>query len=342
MYRITFQSLVAVALASLAWCAITPPSLAASDPPTMKAVRIDGFGGVEVMKYEDAAKPVAGPDQVLIHIRAAGVNPVDWKIREGMLRGQKLPMPFILGFDVSGVVETVGDSVKDFKVGDEVYAYLSLMSGGGYAEYVAAPASTVTKKPTNVDHVKAAAVPLAALTAWQALFDRAGLKSGQTVLIHGAAGGVGHFAVQLAKAKGAKVIATASEKNLDFVKGLGADQVIDYRKQKFEEVAKDVDVVFDMIGGDTLERSYGVVKEGGFVVSIVAPPNAEKLAARKARGAVLLVKPDAKELAEITTLIESGAVKPEVSATFALKDAAKAHEKSKAGVDRGKIVLTVP
>jgi NADPH:quinone reductase-like Zn-dependent oxidoreductase len=246
-----------------------------------------------------------------------------------------------MGFDVSGVVESVGKGVERFKVGDLVFSYLPISSGGAYAEYVVAPETAVAAKPKSIDHVHAAAVPLAALTAWQALFDKAGLKAGQTVLIHAGSGGVGHFAVQLAKAKGAKVIATSSAKNLDFLEELGADQAIDYKTQKFEELVKDVDVVLDPIGGETLARSYQVVKPGGFLVSIVEPPSPEKLEARGIRGAVFLVQPDAKELAEIGALIEAGKVKPVVSETYPLADARKAQESSQTGHARGKIVLVV-
>ena len=327
--------LFAVASLSLTGAGLEP------EPATMKAVRIHAAGDTSVLKYEDAPRPVAAAGEILVRVHAAGVNPVDWKIRSGAFGGLKFPA--ILGYDVSGTVEQVGEGVKEFKTGDEVFAYLSLSKGGGYAQYVSVPAKEAAKKPAKADHKQAAAVPLAALTAWQAMFDKADLKAGQTILIHGAAGGVGHFAVQLAHAKGAKVIATASAENAEFVKGLGADQVIDYKKEKFEEVVKDADVVFDVIGGETLERSYAVLKEGGYLVSIVAAPDKAKLDARKAKGTNMLVKPDGKQLAEIATLIDEGKVKPDVSAEFELKDAAKAHERSKSGGSgRGKIVLIVP
>lgn len=308
---------------------------------TMKAVRMHDFGGVDVLKFEDATKPAPGPGEVLVHVKAAGVNPVDWKIRDGMMRGA-ISLPFTPGFDVSGTVEATEASVKNFAKGDEVFAYLAITKGGGYAEYAVVPAKDLAKKPSTVDHIHAAAVPLAGLTAWQALFDHAQLSKGQTILIHGAAGGVGHFAVQLAKWKGATVIATASAANEEFVKQLGADTVIDYKNQRFEEIAKNVDVVFDMIGGDTLERSYGVLKDGGYLVSIVAPPSPEKLKLKNAKGSVFLVMPNAAELAQIAKLIDEGIVNAEVSTTFELKDAAKAQERSKNGGGRGKIVLTIP
>jgi NADPH:quinone reductase-like Zn-dependent oxidoreductase len=222
-----------------------------------------------------------------------------------------------------------------------VYAFVALSRGGAYAEYAVAQAGEIARKPKSIDHVHAAGVPLAALTAWQALFDTAKLEKGQTVLIHAGAGGVGHFAVQLAKAKGATVIATASERNHDFLRKLGADRVIDYRAQKFEEVAKDVDVVLDSIGGDTLERSYAALKPGGFVVSIVAQPDAEKLKDRGVNGARILVKPSTEQLGKIADLIDAGKVKPHVSEELPLREAARAHELSEAGHTRGKIVLKV-
>jgi NADPH:quinone reductase-like Zn-dependent oxidoreductase len=318
------------------------PNAGVATNDTMKAVRMHDFGGPEVLKYEDVERPSPAAGEVLIHVHAAGINPVDWKLRDGMGKGRITP-PWTMGFDVSGIVESADVSVGDFKKGDEVFAYLPISKGGAYAEYVAVPSSAVASKPKTIDHVHAAAVPLAALTAWQALFDQAKLQPGQTVLIHGAAGGVGHFAVQFAVNKGVKVFATASAQNAEFVKGLGAERVIDYKKEKFEEIAKDVDVVFDMIGGETLDRSYQCLKEGGYLVSIVAGPDREKLAARKARGSVFLVMPNGEELTQIASLIDAGKIKPDVSATFELKDAAKAQEMSKSGGSgRGKIVLTVP
>jgi NADPH:quinone reductase-like Zn-dependent oxidoreductase len=326
-----------------AWLASSVLLLADAQAPetTMKAVRLHAYGGADALVYEDAPRPVPKQGEVLVKVHAAGVNPVDWKLRSGAFKDPRTKFPLILGFDVSGVVESVGAGVEKTKPGDEVYAYLSLAHGGGYAEYVAVPESDLAKKPASLDHAHAGAVPLAALTAWQALFDTAGLKEGQTVLVHGGAGGVGHFAVQLAKAKGAKVIATGSETSQAFLKELGADVTIDYRAQKFEDVAKDVDVVLDTIGGDTLDRSYGVLRKGGFLVSIVARTDSAKLKERELRGATILVKPDGKELAEISALIEAGKVKPHVSETFPLAEAGKAHAKSETGHVRGKLVLLV-
>jgi NADPH:quinone reductase-like Zn-dependent oxidoreductase len=326
----------------------------AKAPPatTMKAIRQYGHGGPEVLKYEDAPKPSAKAGEVLIAIHAAAVNPVDWKLREGRRGGNAsggTTEPTIPGFDVAGVIESVGQGVTKFKRGDEVFAMTSLRlgaggggTGGAYAEYVAVSDNQVAKKPANVDFEHAAAVPLAALTAWQALFETAKLSQGQTVLIHAGAGGVGHFAVQMAKARGAKVIATASStENLAFLKQIGADVIINYKEQKFEDVAKEVDVVLDTIAGETQERSFACLKEGGFLVSILQQPDAEKLKQHKVRGAVMLVKPNGTQLSEIATLIEAGKIKPEVSATFPLTEAGKAQELSKAGHVRGKIALKV-
>ena len=328
------------AVAALVLAAVSAAE-ARQSAQTMKAIRFHAFGGPEVLSLEDAPRPEPKQGEVLVRVRAAGVNPVDWKIRSGHLRALNPDLPQTPGFDVSGTVEELGAGVERFKKGDEVYGYLSLKRGGAYAEFVVAAESELASKPKKLDHVQAAAVPLAGLTAWQALFDTAGLKEGQRVLIHAGAGGVGHFAVQLAKARGAHVIATASEKNLAFLRELGADEVIDYRAQKFEELARDVDVVLDPIGGDTLERSLLVMKKGGFLVSIVGDVPQAKLAERGLRGAAILVAPNAKELAEIGALIDAGKVKPVVSEVVPLAEARRAHELSQTGHTRGKIVLRV-
>src|SRR5262245_8290661 len=241
-----------------------------SATPAMKAVVIHEYGGPEVLKYEDIARPEPSDDQLLIRVIAAGVNPVDGMIRSGIFdKDGNRAFPIILGGDVAGVVEKVGSKITKFKAGDPVFAYVSLDNSGGYAQYALVTEREAAPRPKSLTFVEAAAVPIVALTAWQALIDTAGLNSGQTVLIHGGSGGVGSFAIQIAKARGAKVIATASTANQDLLKQLGADVTIDYTKQKFEDVAKDVDVVLDSIGGDTLARSYGVVKKGGIIVSLV-------------------------------------------------------------------------
>ncbi len=327
----------------LATSTLLASTLATTTPAadTMKAVRIHKHGGPEMLTYEDVPKPAAAADEVLIRVHAAGVNPVDWKIAAAPMGGFGPPLPAILGFDVSGVVEDAGADAKTFKKGDEVYSYLPLGKGGGYAEFVAVQEKFVAKKPAKIDHVHAAGVPLAALTAWQALFDQGGLKEGQTVLIHGGAGGVGHFAVQFAKSKGAKVIATARPEHQAFLKELGVDTPVDYTTQKFEDFAKDVDLVLDPIGGDTQARSIGCVKSGGRLISIVQPPDAEKCKARGITGKVFLVQQNAGQLDEIAALIDAGKVKPHVSEQIPLADAGKAHQLSKNGHTQGKIVLTV-
>src|SRR5262245_258062 len=223
---------------------------------TMKAIVFHEFGDSDVLKYEEAAVPRPAQGEMLVQVYAAGVNPVDWKVRKGYLKELNPQLPQIPGFDLSGVVARVGEGVTRFKKGDAVFAYMSLKRGGAYAEYTIVREDEAALKPAKLDHVNAAAVPLAALTAWQALFDKAGLAAGQNVLIHGAAGGVGTFAVQLAKSRGAKVIGTASASNQAFLREIGADRTVDYRDQKLEEVVKDVDVVLDTVGGDTLERSF--------------------------------------------------------------------------------------
>jgi NADPH:quinone reductase-like Zn-dependent oxidoreductase len=312
-----------------------------TSPTTMTAVRVHEPGGREVLKVEQAPRPVPGNGEMLVRVHAAAINPVDWKMRKGGRGRTGGAEGFILGFDISGIVDQVGPGVTKFKAGDAVFAMLGLQRGGGYAEYAVVKEDEAAMKPAKASHVEAAAVPLAALTAWQALFDTAHLDKGQTVLIHAGAGGVGHFAIQLAKWKGAHVIATASKDNLDFLKQLGADEAIDYRNQKFEDVAKDVDVVLDSIGGDTQQRSFSVLKKGGMLVSIVGRPGAQKASDAGVRAAGILVKPNSDELARIAKLIDDGQVKPIVSKTFPLADVAQAHELSETGHARGKIVLVV-
>jgi NADPH:quinone reductase-like Zn-dependent oxidoreductase len=308
----------------------------------MKAVRIHNYGGPEVLKFEDAPRPQPGNGEVLVRIHAAAVNPVDWKIRTGRYKDRlQYPLPFIPGWDFSGVVEATGPGVTRLKKGDEVYARPDIARNGAYAEYIVAKESEVALKPKSVDHVKAAAIPLAALTAWQALFDTAGLKSGQKVLIHGASGGVGSFAAQLAKWKGAHVIGTASGRNQSFLRELGVDEPIDYEKTRFEDVVHDVDVVLDTIGGDTQNRSWKVLKKGGILVSIVSPPSAEEAAKHGVRSGYVFVQPNATQLAEIAKLVDSGKLKPVVETVLPLAEARRAHEQSETDHTRGKIVLKV-
>jgi NADPH:quinone reductase-like Zn-dependent oxidoreductase len=309
---------------------------------TMKAVSIYSYGGPEVLMYEDAPRPRARAGEVQIRVHAAGVNPVDWKIREGHLKEMlHHTFPLVLGWDVSGVVEALGPGVGRLKVGDEVYSRPDILRNGAYAEYIIVKESEVALKPTSLDHIQAAAIPLAGLTAWQSLFEAAGLSSGQRVLIHAAAGGVGTFAVQLAKWKGAYVIGTASAHNHDFLRLLGADEIIDYQATRFEEVVREVDVVFDTLGGDTQERSWKVMKRGGILVSIAGPPSPELATAHRVRQAFVFVKPNAMQLAELAKLADSGKLKSVVETVLPLADARRAQALSQGGHTRGKIVLKV-
>ena len=322
--------------------ALAATSLGHADKPTMKAVVIHEYGGPEVLKYEDVPQPEPKQDQLRIHVIAAGVNPVDGMIRSGMFdkEGHRA-FPVILGGDISGVVERVGSNITKFKSGDPVFAYVSLDNSGGYAQYAVVTEREAAPKPKSLTYVEAAAVPIVALTAWQALIDTAKLKAGQTVLIHGGSGGVGSFAIQIAKAHGAKVIATASAANQELLKQLGADVAIDYTKQNFENIAKDVDVVLDSIGKDTLARSYGVVKKGGIIVSLVARPDPAELEKHGIRGEALSVDPNSDELSEIGKLIDEKKINVIVSQTFPLSEARKAQEQVATGHTRGKIVLKV-
>lgn len=310
---------------------------------TMRAISQDVTGGPEVLKETELPRPEPGVGQILIAVRAAGVNPTDWKHRADGLFVRTLPR--VLGWDVSGVVVAVGMGVTLHQPGDEVFGMVPYPYGvGTHAEYVTGPARAFVPKPAALDHVQAGALPLAALTAYQALVDTADVQPGQRVLIHAAAGGVGHLAVQIAKARGAHVIGTASAAKHDFLRSLGADEVIDYRETDFAEAAGPVDVVLDTIGGDTLTRSLGVVREGGTVVSILArsaPEDTAKAAERGVRLALLIVEADQAGMREIAALAGSGALRAHIAATFPLEQAAKAHEMGESGRTQGKIVLEV-
>src|SRR5205085_2419689 len=266
----------------------------------------------------------------------AAVNPVDWKIRDGLGEMFGLKLPLILGCEVAGTVEMAGSGgpsrtgIKDFAAGDEVYGYLSAHSGG-YAEYVTAPASEFVHKPKQIDFDTAASVPVAALTAWQGIFDHGKLASGQRILITGASGAVGSMAVQLAKNKGAWVIGTGSGRNEEFVRKLGADEFIDYKKAKFEEQLSGLDVVFDTVGGDTQERAFQTLKRGGFLVSTVSPPSAEKAKEFGVTVAMVQMMPKPDQLAEINRLVENGNLKVRVAAVLPLAEVKKAHRLSADG-----------
>ena len=314
---------------------------AQSAKPMMKAVVMHGYGGPEVLKLEQVARPEPKDDEILIRVMAASVNPVDVAIRKGYLAELVGKLPFVPGMDVAGVVEKCGSKVTNFKKGDPIFAFFTLKDEGGYAEFVLAKQNEIAAKPKTVDYPQAAAVGAAGATAWEALVDTAKLGPGQTVLIHGGAGGVGHLAIQIAKARGAKVFATGSTANQDFLKQTGADVAIDYTKTKFEDVAKDVDVVLDMVGEDTLERSYGVVKKGGIIVSIVDEPKQAALDARGIRGVALRCEPKAEVMQELSRLMETQKLKPIVSQTFPLTEVTKAQDQIATRHTRGKIVLVV-
>jgi NADPH:quinone reductase-like Zn-dependent oxidoreductase len=319
--------------------------MGASEMELMKAVRIHNYGGPEVLRYEDAPRPQLGNGEVLIRVHAAGVNPADWKVREGHLKQfVQNKLPLILGWDLSGVIQEIGPgpaAAGQFKKGDEVFSKPDTSRDGAYAEYIVVRESEVALKPKSLHHVYAAAVPLAGITAWQALFDVAQLKRGQRVLIHGGSGGVGHFAVQFAKWKGAYVIATASTKNQQLLREIGVDHPIDYTTQSFEQVTKNVDVVLDTIGGDTQERSWKVLKKAGLLASVVQAPDAEKAREFGVRGAFVWSQPNGNELAEIGALIDSGNLKVVLDRILPLSEARRAHELSQSGHARGKIVLRV-
>jgi NADPH:quinone reductase-like Zn-dependent oxidoreductase len=309
---------------------------------TMKAIRIHNYGGPEVLKYEDAPRPEPGEGEVLIRVYAASVNPIDWKVREGHTKDfWPHKFPLILGWDLSGVVEELGRGVSRFKIGDEVYSVPDPTRNGAYADYIVVRESELALKPNSLHHIRAAAVPLAALTAWQSLFDTAQLQPGQRVLIHAGSGGVGHFAVQLAKWKGAYVFATASTKNQDLLPEVGVDKAIDYTQQRFEDVARKIDIVLDPIGGDTQERSWQVLKKGGILLSLVEPPSADKAKALGIQAAFVASHPNGAELAKIAELIDSGDLKPIVNRILPLSEARRAHELSQTGHTHGKIVLRV-
>jgi NADPH:quinone reductase-like Zn-dependent oxidoreductase len=329
---------VGLGLASFASLSIL--SAAEPEKATMKAIVVHEYGGPEVLKYEDAPRPEPKENEVLVRVIACGVNPADPLVISGrMAKEFGTHLPLIPGYDVAGVVEKIGAKVTKLKAGDAVYGYA--LFGGGWAEYAVLAENEAAIKPKSLSFVEAAAVPLAALTAWQALIDVAKLSAGQTALIHGGSGGVGGFAVQIAKARGARVIATASTANQDLLKQLGADIAIDYTQTKFEEVAKDVDVVLDPVGRDTLARSYPIVKKGGIVATLVMRPDQAALDKYGIRGASIWGKPDANELAEITKLIETGKIKPIVSQVLPLTDAVEASRKAATHHTRGKIVLKI-
>ena len=321
-------------------CALVHNLAFAAAPETMKAVVAHEYGGPEVLKLEDVPVPEPKENEILVRVIASGVNPADPLILGGKYAKEfGTHLPLILGYDMAGIVVKTGAKITKLKVGDPVYAYL--LWGGGWAEYCISNESESAIKPKSLTFAEAAAVPLAALTAWQALIDIGKIDKGQTVLIHGGSGGVGSFAIQIAKARGARVIATASTRNQDLLKQLGADVAIDYTKQKFEDLAHDVDLVLDPVGRDTLARSYGVVKKGGIVVTIVSRCDPTELKKHGIHGASLSSHPNANELTEITELIDDKKLKPVVTEVLPLAEAAKADAQAATHHTRGKLVLKI-
>ena len=309
---------------------------------TMRAIRIHNYGGPEVLRYEDTPRPEPQAGEVLVRVHAAGVNPIDWKVREGHMKDfWPHKFPLILGWDASGTVEEVGPGVSRFKIGDEVYSVTDPTRDGAYADYIVIREGELALKPNSLHHIRAAAVPLAALTAWQSLFDTAQLQPGQRVLIHAGSGGVGHLAVQLAKWKGAYVFATASTKNQGSLRELGVDKAIDYTQQRFEDAARNIDIVLDTIGGETQERSWSVLKKDGLLVSLVQPPSEEKAEELAVRAVFVAGHPSGAQLAEIAKIIDSGKLAPIIDRILPLSEARRAHELSQSGHTHGKIVLRI-
>ncbi len=312
----------------------------------MKAARLHQFGGPKVLVYEDVPQPEPGPGQVLIRVRAAGVGPWDGEIRRGEWKAiVDYALPLILGMDLSGEVEAVGYGVDGLLPGQAVYGVADMTLSGSNAEYALGRAEFLAPKPAVLDHVRAAAVPVVATTAWQMLFDLGGLASGQTALVHGAAGGIGQFAVQLARAAGARVLATASGRDIPYLRGLGADEVIDYRTARFEDVSRDVDVVIDTVGRDTRARSWQVLRPGGILVASSYPltdDDEAAAAAHSVRATFVEGTSRADLLAELARRLDAGALAPDVGLVVPLAEARRAHEALDGGHrQRGKIVLVV-
>lgn len=314
----------------------------------MKAIVLKDFGDIDQLRIKEIPQPEIKDNEVLIRARAIGLNPVDVKTRIGKGQAARLKdqHPMILGYDVSGTVTAVGASVTRFKKGDDVFGMINIPGAGKtYAEFVAAPAEQISLKPENISHEEAAASSLAAMTAWEALVHKAEIKSGQKVLIHAASGGVGHFAVQIAKYFGAYVIGTSSAQNRDFVLSIGADEHIDYKSEKFEDVSPMVDVVLETIGGDNIDRSLKVLKEGGVIVSLPSGTSqgiAEKAAAQNKKGVFFLVNSSGDDMRHIADMLKSGAIRPHISHVYSFEEIGKAHEVLASGKTKGKLVMTAP
>jgi NADPH:quinone reductase-like Zn-dependent oxidoreductase len=309
-------------------------------PSSMMAWRVHEFGPPETMQFERVPVPIPGPGEVLVKVRAAGVGPWDGWIRAGR-SALPQPLPLTLGSDLSGEVQAVGPDVSDLHVGDQVYGVTNPRFIGAYAEYALASAAMIARKPTSLNYIKAASVPVIAVTAWQGLFDQAQLEAGQTVLIHGAAGNVGAYAVQMARRAGIRIIATAATDDLAYIRELGADTVVDYQTQRFEDVARDVDAVLDLVGGDTQQRSFQVLRQGGKLISAVSQPDQDLAKSHGVDAAFFLVNVTTKHLTEIAGLIDSGELRTRVGTVIPLADAREAHLMLEGvrPVPKGKIVL---
>lgn len=309
----------------------------------MNAVRIHRYGRPDVLAFESVPRPEVSPGKVLVRVAAAGVNPVDWKTREGGGAAAMIgSLPWIPGWDLAGTVVAAGAGVVDFVVGQRVFGMISFPApGSAYAEYVVAEPPHLVSIPPNMDDISAAALPLAALTAWQALVEEAQVQPGERVLIHGAAGGVGHLAVQFARSLGATVYGTASASNVGFLRALGVERVIDYASEQFDEALSELDVVLDCVGGAVRDRSYGVLREGGRLVTLPDNPSLERAAAVGVRASRIVVRPEREHLQEVVRLWRIGEIKPEIDRVIPLSRAAEAHELSEAGHVRGKLVLDV-
>ncbi len=308
----------------------------------MKAVQINDFGDRSILTLnDDVTIPTPATSEVLIKVKSAAVNPVDWKVREGYLQGMlNHELPLTLGWDVSGEIVEVGDNVTDLKIGDAVYSRPDIAKNGSYAEYIMVVSDEVAIKPKSLSWQEAAGVPLAALTAWQVLYEIANLKADDRVLIHAGSGAVGQFAIQLAKLRGAYVYTTTSSKNTNLVLGLGADEAIDYHKEDFSEL-KDIDVVFDTIGGDTLANSWKTLKKEGCLVSIIEEPNETTAAEYGVSAYFCFVQPSREQLDKLTELADAGQLTVSIDSEFELNDVAKAHERSESGRAQGKIIINV-
>ena len=291
---------------------------------TMMAWRVHAFGPPEVMRFERVPRPKPGPGEILVKVEGAGVGPWDGWIRAGK-SALPQPLPLVLGSDLSGEIVATGPGVSDLRVGDQVYGVTNPQFIGAYAEYALASAAMVSGKPTSLTHVEAASVPVISVTAWQALFDQAQLKTGQTVVIHGAAGNVGAYAVQLARRAGMQTIATAAAGDISFVRDLGANTVIDYQTQRFEEQVREADAVIDLVGGEMQNRSFQVLRRGGKLISAVSPPDQRLAESHGVEAAFFLVKVTSQCLTEIARLIDGGKLRTNVGAVLPLEDAREAH-----------------